>query len=69
MGYLTTLFKYDWEQIKSLAGAFQWQAKNVPESGMVEDAFDKNKMHAPIMTTADLGILYDPIYKKLQNTI
>ncbi len=65
MGYLITLFKYDWELIKSPAGAFQWQAKNVPESGMVEDAFDKNKKHAPIMTTADLGILYDPIYKKI----
>lgn len=65
MGYLTTLFKYEWELIKSPAGAFQWQAKNVPESGMVEDAFDKSKKHAPIMTTADLGILYDPIYKKI----
>jgi catalase-peroxidase len=65
MGYFKTLFKYDWELVKSPAGAYQWRAKNVPEEDMVIDAHDKSKKHPPMMTTADLGILYDPIYNKI----
>ena len=63
MGYLTTLFKYEWELVKSPAGAYQWLAKNVEESDMVEDAHDKEKKHRPMMTTADLALRYDPIYE------
>lgn len=65
MGYLRTLFKYEWELVKSPAGAYQWLAKDVEEEDMVEDAFDKSKKHRPMMTTADLSLIYDPIYKKI----
>jgi len=65
MGYFKTLFKYDWELVKSPAGAYQWRAKNVPEEDMIIDAHDKSKKHPPMMTTADLAILYDPIYNKI----
>lgn len=62
MGYLKVLFKYDWELVKSPAGAHQWLAKDVAEEDMVVDAHDPNKKHRPMMTTADLSLRYDPIY-------
>ncbi len=60
MGYLNILFKYEWELVKSPAGAYQWLAKDVVEEDMVEDAHDPSKKHRPMMTTADLSLRYDP---------
>lgn len=65
MGYLKTLFKYEWELVKSPAGAYQWLAKDVDEEDMVVDAFDPLKKHRPMMTTADLSLINDPIYKEI----
>ena len=65
MGYLKTLFKYEWELVKSPAGAFQWLAKDVDEEDMVVDAHDPLIKHRPMMTTADLSLIYDPIYKPI----
>ncbi|SHK26352.1 catalase-peroxidase [Clostridium cavendishii DSM 21758] len=65
MGYLKTLFKYEWELVKSPAGAYQWLAKDVDEEDMVVDAYDPLKKHRPMMTTADLALRYDPIYKAI----
>ncbi len=65
MGYLNTLFKYEWELVKSPAGANQWLAKNVSPEDMVVDAHDPSKMHRPMMTTADLALRYDPKYKSI----
>ena len=62
MGYLNVLFKYEWELVKSPAGANQWLAKNVAEEDMVVDAHDPSKKHQPMMTTADLSLRFDPIY-------
>jgi catalase-peroxidase len=62
MGYLKVLFKYEWELLKSPAGANQWLAKNVAEEDMVVDAHDPSKKHRPMMTTADLSLRFDPIY-------
>jgi len=62
MGYLKVLFKYEWELVKSPAGANQWLAKDVEEQDMVVDAHDPSKKHRPMMTTADLSLRYDPIY-------
>ncbi len=62
MGYLKVLFKYEWELVKSPAGAQQWLAKNVDEEDMVVDAHDPSKKHRPMMTTADLSLRFDPIY-------
>lgn len=61
-GYLKVLFKYEWELVKSPAGAHQWLAKDVAEEDMVVDAHDPSKKHRPMMTTADLSLRYDPIY-------
>lgn len=65
MGYLKTLFKYEWELVKSPAGAYQWLAKDVDEEDMVVDAFDPLKKHRPMMTTADLSLINDPIYREI----
>ncbi len=63
--YFDTLFGYDWELVKSPAGAYQWLAMNVPEQDMVPDAHDPSKKHRPMMTTADLALRFDPIYEPI----
>jgi catalase-peroxidase len=65
MGYLKVLFKYEWELVKSPAGANQWLAKDVDEEDMVVDAHDPSKKHRPMMTTADLSLRFDPIYEPI----
>ncbi len=65
MGYLNVLFKYEWELVKSPAGAHQWQAKDVDEEDMIADAHDPAKKHRPIMTTADLSLRMDHIYEPI----
>ncbi|EKD61186.1 MAG: hypothetical protein ACD_54C00361G0002, partial [uncultured bacterium] len=62
MGYLKVLFKYDWNLVRSPAGAQQWHAINVEPEDMVVDAHDPSKSHPPMMTTADMAMRMDPIY-------
>ncbi len=63
MGYFDMLFGYDWELVKSPAGANQWRAKNVRPEHMIPDAHDPSIKHAPMMTTADLSLRFDPAYE------
>ncbi|MFO7884277.1 MAG: catalase/peroxidase HPI [Desulfobacteraceae bacterium] len=65
MGYLKVLFKYDYELVKSPAGATQWLARDVEEEDMILDAHDPGKKHRPMMTTADLSLKFDPIYEPI----
>ena len=65
MGYLKVLFKYEWELVKSPAGANQWLAKDVAEEDMIVDAHDPSKRRRPMMTTADLSLRFDPIYEPI----
>ena len=65
MGYLKMLFKYEWELVKSPAGANQWLAKDVDDEDMVVDAHDPSKKLRPMMTTADLSLRFDPIYEPI----
>ncbi|MGE4272483.1 MAG: catalase/peroxidase HPI [Desulfitobacterium sp.] len=62
MGYLDTLFKYDWDLVKSPASAWQWIPTDPAAATTVQDAHDPTKRHAPMMTTADLSLRMDPIY-------
>jgi len=64
-GYFDTLFGYEWELVKSPAGAHQWRAKDVRDEDMIPDAHDPSKKHAPMMTTADLSLRFDPIYEPI----
>jgi len=63
--YLDTLFGYEWELVKSPAGAWQWTPKEESARGTVPDAHDPSKRHAPMMTTADLALRMDPIYEPI----
>jgi catalase-peroxidase len=65
MGYLDTLFKHEWQLVKSPAGANQWIPKDVAEADMVVDAHDPSKKVRPMMTTADLSLRFDPIYEPI----
>ncbi|WP_020674649.1 catalase/peroxidase HPI [Geopsychrobacter electrodiphilus] len=65
MGYLKVLFKYEWELVKSPAGAHQWLARDVAAEDMVVDAYDSSKKHRPMMTTADLSLKMDPVYNPI----
>jgi catalase-peroxidase len=64
-GYFDVLFGYEWELVKSPAGAHQWLAKDVVEKDMIVDAHDPSKKHRPMMTTADLSLRFDPIYEPI----
>ncbi len=60
--YFDNLFGYDWEQVKSPAGATQWTPTDASAVGTVPDAHDPSKKHAPMMFTTDLALKVDPIY-------
>ncbi len=63
--YLDTLFNYDWDLVKSPAGAWQWTPTDPAAATTVPDAHDPTKTHAPMMTTADLALRMDPIYRPI----
>ncbi|MCW5730344.1 MAG: catalase/peroxidase HPI [Alphaproteobacteria bacterium] len=65
MGYFDMLFGYEWELVKSPAGAWQWLAKDVREEHMIPDAHDPSRKHRPMMTTADLSLRFDPVYEPI----
>jgi catalase-peroxidase len=59
------LFGYDWQLVKSPAGAWQWIPTDPVAATLVPDADDPTRRHAPIMTTADLALRMDPIYEPI----
>jgi len=63
--YLELLFTYDWKQTKSPAGATQWIPTDESTVNLVPDAHIDGKFHAPMMTTADLALKFDPEYNKI----
>jgi len=63
--YFDVLLGYEWELVKSPAGAWQWTAKDAAAKSTVPDAHDPSKRHAPMMTTADLALRMDPIYEPI----
>ncbi len=63
--FFENLFGYEWELTKSPAGAFQWKPKDGAGEGLVPDAHDPSKKHAPFMLTTDLSLRVDPAYEKI----
>ncbi|MBX3664857.1 MAG: catalase/peroxidase HPI [Burkholderiales bacterium] len=61
--FFEILFKYEWELVKSPAGAKQWMAKDAPE--IIPDAHEKGKFHKPTMLTTDLTMRFDPEFGKI----
>ena len=64
-GYFELLFKYDWELVKSPAGAFQWHPINPDRDDLAPDSADSSKLVTTIMTTADMAMKEDPAYNKV----
>ena len=60
--FFDVLFGYDWDLVKSPAGAWQWVPTNPAAATTVPDAHDPTKRHAPVMLTTDLALRMDPIY-------
>lgn len=63
--YLQNLLNLEWKQTRSPAGAIQWIPADESQHQSVPDAHVKGKMNAPVMTTADLALKFDPTYKKI----
>ncbi|MEW6555569.1 MAG: catalase/peroxidase HPI [Actinomycetota bacterium] len=65
MGYFHMLFDYDWNLVKSPAGAWQWEPVNPDEEDLAPAAHDASKRVTTIMTTADLSLRFDPVYQPI----
>lgn len=63
--YFRILFKYDFELVKSPAGAHQWTPINPDPEDMAPDARDPNKRVPTMMTTADMALKNDPGYREI----
>ena len=63
--YFENLFGYEWELTKSPAGAYQWKPKGGAGEGLVPDAHDPSRTHAPFMLTTDIALREDPAYEKV----
>ncbi|MEA2261464.1 MAG: catalase-peroxidase [Acidobacteriaceae bacterium] len=61
--FFENLFKYEWVQTKSPAGAIQYEAKDAEAT--IPDAYDPSKKHKPTMLTTDLSLRVDPLYEKI----
>ena len=60
--YLENLFKFDWEQTKSPAGALQWKPID-PNAPKTPDAHIPGKMNPLMMMTSDIALKTDPAYR------
>lgn len=65
MEYFDILFGYDWDLVKSPAGAWQWIPVNPDPKHLAPAAHDPSKKVTTIMTTADLALRMDPEYAKI----
>ncbi len=64
-GYFEVLFGYDWELVKSPAGAYQWHPKELAEEHKAPKAHDPSTKVTTMMTTADMALRMDPDYEKI----
>ncbi len=63
--FFENLFGFEWELTKSPAGCHQWKPKGNAGAGLIPDAHDPKKSHAPTMLTTDLSLRFDPAYEKI----
>lgn len=57
------LFKYEWEQTRSPAGAIQWEAKGA--DAIIPGPTPDSPKRKPTMLTTDLSLRFDPAYEKI----
>ncbi|MBB5986469.1 catalase/peroxidase HPI [Sphingobium lignivorans] len=65
MNYFRMLLDYDYELVKSPAGAWQWQPINQKPEDMAPGAHNPDKRLPTMMTTADMAFKMDPDYRKI----
>ena len=63
--YFRLLFDYEYELVKSPAGAFQWQPIDQKEEDMAPAAWDPNIKVPTMMTTADMALKRDPEFRAI----
>lgn len=63
--YLSNLLNLEWQQTRSPAGGIQWIPVDEAMHNTVPDAHVAGKFNAPVMTTADLAMKFDPEYRKI----
>lgn len=61
--FFENLFKYEWVQTRSPAGAIQFEAKDAPE--IIPDPFNPGKKRKPTMLVTDLTLRFDPEFEKI----
>jgi catalase-peroxidase len=64
-GYFHMLLDYDYELVKSPAGAQQWQPVNQKPEDMAPGAHSPERRVPTMMTTADMAFKIDPEYRKI----
>ena len=64
-GYFDMLLNYEWELVKSPAGAHQWHPINPKDDDLAPDVEDSSQKVTTIMTTADMAMREDPSYKEI----
>jgi len=63
--YFRLLLDYEYELVRSPAGAQQWQPVNQKEEDMAPAAWDSSKKVPTMMTTADMALKMDPEFRKI----
>jgi len=63
--YFETLFRWEWELVKSPAGAWIWEPTDKAAARTVPDAHRPNTFVLPAMSTADMAMREDPAYRKV----
>lgn len=63
--FFKNLFEFEWEKHQGPGGKWQWRPKDGAGEGMIPDAHDPEKKHAPFMLTTDLSLKEDPAYEKI----
>ena len=64
-GYFDLLLNYEWELTKTPAGANIWHAIKPKDKDHAPDAEDSSIRVPTMMTTADMAMREDPIYRKI----
>jgi len=63
--FFETLFGYEWELVKSPAGAWQYQAKDGAGAGTVPAPNEGGSKRPPTMLVTDVSFRVDPIYEPI----
>ncbi|EOF4703064.1 MAG: catalase/peroxidase HPI [Klebsiella huaxiensis] len=61
--FFENLYKYEWVQTRSPAGAIQFEAQDAPE--IIPDPFNPDKKRKPTMLVTDLTLRFDPEFDKI----